>query len=549
MDVVGVLLLMAAGCSKPAPPTAPAFSPDRFKAHVTFLADDLLEGREAGTRGHEIAARYIAAQFALHGVKPGGTEGGFLERVPLVEARWADPAPTMTISVGSDAQTLTHGDKVVFTAPFVDVTDRISAPLAFVGYGARDPQLGVDDYKGVDVRGKIAVALWGSAKGMDSEIAAHLMSRVQQVAAMQGAIGLLAIPTRATERAFTWALLEEAMSGPRMTWANRDHTPFDPSGGLRFGAFVSPAVAGRLFEGSGTTLDAVLDEADNDGRRPTGRTLKAAVDVRLGVLAKRVASSAVIGVIEGADPRLNHEYVVLMAHSDHIGLKTNGDGDRINNGALDNGAGIATLLEVAHAFREAPPPRRSIMFIAHTAEEKGLLGAAYLARNPTVSIDRIIAGVDLDMPLLLYDFSDVVAYGGTHSTIAMAVKEAATTVHLEVSPDPMPEQAIFVRSDHYELVKAGVPAIMLATGMANGGSAAWSRFMSTHYHQPSDDVSLPILWSAGAKFARLNYEVVRRLADGDTTAWYEGDYFGNLYAPRATKAPAPRSAVESAKTH
>jgi len=241
--------------------------------------------------------------------------------------------------------------------------------------------------------------------------------------------------------------------------------------------------------------------------------------------------------------------VILSAHLDHIGISKPRPNDppnkdRINNGALDNAAGIATLLEAARAFTTSGSrPRRSILIVANTAEEKGLLGAEYFAHNPTVPIDRITAAVDLDMPLLMYDFTDVIAFGATHSTLDSAIRKAAGEMNVTLSPDPMPEQAVFVRSDHYAMVKVGVPAVMLATGMANGGAEAWPAFLSRHYHQPSDDVSQPIHWNAGAKFAELNYRIARTLADADARAqWYASDYFGNLFAPKAPKAEksAPR---------
>jgi Zn-dependent M28 family amino/carboxypeptidase len=186
------------------------------------------------------------------------------------------------------------------------------------------------------------------------------------------------------------------------------------------------------------------------------------------------------------------------------------------------------------------PPRRSILIVANTAEEKGLLGADYFAHNPTVPIERITAAIDLDMPLLLYDFTDVIAFGAGHSTLEAAFKKAGAAMGVKLSPDPMPEQAVFVRSDHYAMVRVGVPAVMLATGMANGGEAAWPKFLSTHYHHPSDDMSQPIVWSAGAKFAELNYRVLRTLADDDAPVqWYAKDYFGDLFAPKASKAAKP----------
>ena len=229
---------------------------------------------------------------------------------------------------------------------------------------------------------------------------------------------------------------------------------------------------------------------------------------------RRFSSPEVIGLIEGSDPKLKDEYIALMGHADHIGVKPKGTGDRINNGALDNAAGVATLIEAARAFAtDSQRPRRSILFVANTGEEKGLLGARTLPDYPTVPIERVTAAIDLDMPMLLYDFTDVVAYGAGHSSLESVFQKAGAAMGVKLSPDPMPEQAIFVRSDHYAMVKVGVPAVMLATGMANGGEAAWAKFFANNYHKPSDDISQSILWSAGAKFAELNYRVVRALAD------------------------------------
>jgi Zn-dependent M28 family amino/carboxypeptidase len=232
---------------------------------------------------------------------------------------------------------------------------------------------------------------------------------------------------------------------------------------------------------------------------------------------------------------------VLMGHADHIGVSRTGSGDRINNGALDNAAGIATLPEVARAITTAPDrPRRSIMLVAGTAEEKGLLGAESLAHQPPVPIGRIAAAIDLDMPMLLYDFTDVVAYGATHSTLQTVFERAGAAIGVTLSPDPMPEQAVFTRSDHYAMVKVGVPAVMLATGMASGGKEAWSKYLAGHYHQPSDDVSQPINWNAGARFADFNYRVLREVADAEVPPrWYAGDYFGDRFAPKAPKAARP----------
>ena len=520
----------------------PDFSADRFKAHVAFLADDLLEGREAGTRGHEIAARYIASQFALLGVKPGGDDGTYFKKVEFVEAARTGPLPTLVLTTPKGRQSLAYGKTAMIRGPIAGGAVKVSAPLVFVGYGMKDAVVGYDDYEGLDVRGKIVVVLYGSPKGMDSEIGAHLQSEQRRVAADHGATGMLVVQTRATAAVIPWKVVVSIFEEPATTWATSDGTPFDPSHGLKAGAIIEPATSAALFEGSGRTLKQILDEADKPGGRPKGFALKTHADITAATRVRRFSSPEVIGIIEGSDPGLKSEYVALMGHADHIGIKRGaGTGDRINNGALDNGAGVATLLEVARALSAGSNrPRRSILVVANTGEEKGLLGAEYFAHYPSVPIDRVTAAIDLDMPMLLYDFTDVVAYGAGHSSLEKVFQSAAGAMGVKLSPDPMPEQAVFTRSDHYAMVKVGVPAVMLATGMANGGEAAWGKFLSTTYHQPSDDLSQPIVWTAGAKFAELNYRVVRALADADARPqWYEKDYFGDLFAPKASKMAKP----------
>jgi hypothetical protein len=530
-------ILGAVLCATAASTTAdPDFSAERFRAHVTFLADDLLEGREAGTRGHEIAARYVATQLAALGAKPGGDNGTYFKKVDLLESR-VGATPALVVTTPTGARTFKHGVTTMIRGPLNGGAVHVQAPLVFVGYGLTDKTVGFDDYEGLDVRGKIAVVLLGSPKGMDSEIGAHLMHEQPRFAAEHGAVGLIAVPGPAIAAAFPWEKMVQYLGEPITTWVRTDRTPYDPTYGLKASATIDSRAAAALFDGTRSTLAQILEEAAKPGGRPRGMALKSTADLRVSTRVRRFSSPDVIGVIEGSDPSLKDQYVALMGHVDHIGVNRAGTGDRINNGALDNAAGTATLLEVAHALTTTPRPRRSILIVANTAEEKGLLGAEYFAHYPTVPIERITAAIDLDMPLITYDFTDVVAYGAGHSTLQQAFQQAGVAIGVKLSPDPMPEQAVFVRSDHYAMVKMGVPAVMLATGMENGGQAAWGKFLSQHYHQPSDDVSQPIVWSAGAKFAEVNYRVVRLLADADMPAqWYAGDYFGDLFAPKAGKA-------------
>jgi Zn-dependent M28 family amino/carboxypeptidase len=242
-------------------------------------------------------------------------------------------------------------------------------------------------------------------------------------------------------------------------------------------------------------------------------------------------------LLPGSDPTLAAQHVVLSAHLDHIGVNEPDprapDADRINNGALDNAAGIATMLEVARAAAAAPArPRRSILFLASTGEEAGLLGADYFARHPTVPIGQIVANVDLDMPVLLYPFTDVIAFGANHSGMGPLVARAAGAMGIGLAPDPSPEEGVFTRSDHYMFVKQGVPAVFLATGHANGGEKAWREFLAGPYHHPNDDLKQPIDWQAGARFAEVNYRITREMADADAPPlWNDKDFFGDTFAP------------------
>ena len=224
---------------------------------------------------------------------------------------------------------------------------------------------------------------------------------------------------------------------------------------------------------------------------------------------------------------------MLTAHLDHDGIVKPVNGDSIMNGLMDNAAGVATMLEAARAFQASgKAPRRSILFVALTAEEDGLLGSEYLAHHPTLPGKKVIANVNLDMPILTYDFTDVVAFGAEHSTMGAIVASAVQSIGITSSPDPVPEEGLFTRSDHYSFVKKGIPAVFLKTGFAGEGKAKSEEFRKLHYHKVSDDMKLPVRWDAAAKFARVNYLIARELADGaEAPRWYKGSFFGDKFAP------------------
>lgn len=517
---------------------AQTFSPERIRADVAFLSDDLLEGRATGSRGYDIAARYVSTQFEAIGLKPAGSNGWY-QSIPFVSAA-ADPAKPGALTL--NGVRFVNGDHVVVGPTVVAATIDQSAPVVFVGYGLEDKRYGLDNYRGLDVRGKIVVQLWGTPDGLPSDVAATLGDKKGELAVSKGAAGIITIATPTILGIFPWEKILANSALPRMRWVHPDGHVEDPTAPLKLSAFIDPTAAEKLFEG--TPLAGKLQAVFTDKKaRPKGFALRKPVRVERYSVIERTSSPNVVGVLPGADPALGREFVMLSAHLDHIGIQPGGGADRIANGAMDNAAGIATMLEAARAFREGgKPPKRSIMFVALTGEEKGLYGSEYLAKYP-LPAGKPVANVNLDMPILTYDFTDVVALGAEHSTVGASVARGAAQMGVKLSPDPEPEQNNFVRSDHYSFVKEGVPAISLETGWANGGQAAVKAFLDSHYHDVSDDMSQKIDWNAAAKFAKLNYLIAGDLADGkDEPRWYAGDFFGDKFAAGQARAPKANAA-------
>ncbi|WP_420145401.1 M28 family metallopeptidase [Sphingobium sp.] len=521
----------------------PVFTAAAMRAHVEFLADDLLQGRDTGSEGHEIAARYVASQFDGLGLKPAGDDGGWLQRIAFQQTERATTPGTLTLTGPKGAKNWTHGTDVLIGMNADDPNVDLSAPLVFVGYGIENARMGINDYAGLDVKGKIVVTLRGYPKGLPSEEGAHLSATKAQAAQAHGAVGMLSVGTLQSMKARPWSRMVHFANDPDFGWVGPDGKPFDEAPGIRASASLNEPAVDALFAGAPQSIATIRKLTDKAGGKPKGFALKGTARIQVESVGKRVSSPNVVAILPGSDPVLKNEYVVLSAHLDHIGISEakpgdKPDTDRINNGALDNAAGIATMLEVARAMAQSPEkPRRSIIFLASTGEEKGLLGADYFARHPAVPVKQIVGNVDLDMPLLLYPFTDVIAFGANHSTLGPIVAKAVAPMNIKLSPDPMPQEGIFVRSDHYMFVKQGVPAVFLATGYANGGEKAWGEFLGGAYHHPGDDMSQKIDWDAGARFAEANYRITRVMADGDTAPlWYKGDFFGDTFAADAEKA-------------
>ena len=525
------------GCGRVSQPeAAPSITPEAIEAHMRFLASDLLEGREAGTRGYDVAASYVASQFKQLGLQPAGDGQSYLQQVPLQSHWLVKDGARLVVRAGSRSTSMTLGTQFTVGSSPVHTSSVASAPAVFAGYGIDAPAFKVNDYDGLDVNGKVVVVLTGYPSSLPSEEGAHYGSgrEKQRTAAARGAIALVSVYTERFEKVSPWSRNVENMDAMQMTWAGPGGTPFVAAPQLQAVGLMSPVDGATLFEGAPRSYADVRAESVKGA--PRGFPLAVSIELAQQSRHERRTSANVVGILPGSDEKLRNEHVVVLGHLDHEGIGHEVNGDRLYNGALDNAAGIAGMLEAARALAaSATRPRRSVIFLAVTAEEKGLLGSEYYARNPTRPVDSLVAAVNIDMPVLLYDFTDVIAFGATHSSLEQVVASAAKEAGLAMSPDPMPDEALFTRSDHYRFVQQGVPAIFLSTGWntaagAGEGGKAFTGFLATNYHKPSDDLSQPINYTAGALFARVNYLIARTIANADERPrWNDGDFFGGLY--------------------
>lgn len=544
LGMLGLVACSTAGNDKPSGLTTDQavdgrslFSPERIRADVTFLADDLLRGRDTGSEGYRIAANYVAAEFARLGLLPAGDDGSYFQEVPFQTAQVYEDGGSMSITVAGETRELSMGDDFFMSGSVKNPAGEASADLVFVGYGIHAPEISHDDLVGLNLDGKIAVAISGAPVSFNTEIRAHHGSSTTKRATLgeRGAVGLITFSTRESEKQRPFSRLKRFIGFKSYDWVAADSGAEDASP-LKIGAAVSHDVAATLFKGAEADLETVLEQASAGA--PSGFPLKTKASMkRDSTLSETFESPNVLAVLEGSDPELKDEYVVLTAHLDHIGVSTTAVGDKINNGALDNASGVSILLEVARAYVSANErPRRSILFAIVTAEEKGLLGAEYFVHYPTVNKSELVANVNVDMPILLYDFSDMVAFGAERSTLGPITEQALAKIGVTMSPDPMPEQGIFTRSDHYRFVQQGIPSVFLVTGWGEGvggkdGGAIFRQFLGKIYHSPGDDLSQSIDYAAGAKFAHANWLIASAIANDDARpTWNEGDFFGETFA-------------------
>jgi Zn-dependent M28 family amino/carboxypeptidase len=513
----------------------------RIRKDVEYLADDKLEGREAGTRGYDLAAEYVAKRFAEIGLKPAGENGGFFQTVPLLKAtREAEGASLIVKRNGREIE-LRVRDQFLPVLNFNAAEHALEAPAVFVGQGVYAPELGHDDFAGLDLKGKIAVVFPGAPARFDHDRRAFYSSFREKSSALvqRGAVGVINVVTPEDEAQSPWARTAANWQKAGMRLRGEDGKGIATFPELRAVASVSVTAADLIFA-DGPHTAAELFAAARDGKLkgfPLPGTIALAGRTRI----EAVQSRNVVAILPGSDAALAAEHLVYSAHLDHVGIGApvvdeQGRSDTIYNGALDNALGVAIMLEAATQLsKQTPRPKRSSLFVAVTAEEKGLLGAEWFATHPTVPAASLIANINMDMPVLLAPSKDVVPVGVEHSTLKTVLDSAAQEIGLGLSPDPFPEDVIFVRSDQYAFIRAGIPAVYLTGGMVSADGQrdpkmALRKFLRDHYHQPSDEASLPIAYGDASRMARLNARIGRIVGDAaQRPAWNKGDFFGERF--------------------
>ncbi len=513
--------------------------PQAIQAHMRFLADDLLEGRGTGSRGYDLAAKYVASRFEALGLEPVGEDGGYFQTVPLRRTETVESECSLALIRDGKRTELRYGEDYLFEAhTLAEAEASVTAPLVFAGFGVTAPELGYDDYAGLDVRGKIVVRLSGAPRSFPNDQRAYHsdMFVKRETEAAQGALAVLVILSPDDERQISWDDLARYTGSPSFQWVDATGKAARVQAAVRGAGLLSRKAAEILFAGTPHSLAEILAAAESG--RPPSFPLPGAASLRTVSRHGRAASSNVAAVLRGSDPRLRDEYLVVSAHLDHLGVDEPIAGDAIYNGAYDNASGVAALLATASAFAGlSTPPRRSVLFLAVAAEEQWLQGSDYFAHHPTVPVEKIVANLNIDMVLTLYPLQDVIAYGAEHSSLGQSVREAAHRLGLEVSPDPFPEAVMFIRSDQFSFVLQGIPSLALTSGFKSDdparAGALVEEWMRTRYHKPGDDMDQTFDFDSGARFARLNFLLAYLVAqDGPAPRWNPGDFFGETFGRR-----------------
>jgi len=510
-------------------PTANHFDGKTWWSHVKILADDKMEGRETGSEGLRKAEQYIVQQLTEAGLEPAGTNG-YYQPVKFISRQIIEKESTAALVRNGAEEPLSLSEDAYFSTRVDLSPDEVKAPLVFVGYGLKIPEKNYDDFAGLDLKGKIAVLLSGSGSDIPAALASHYQSAGERWKALRqaGAIGVISIPNPASMD-IPWSRIALNRAHPQM---ELEGSEFHETAGEKIALIFNPAKAEKLFAGSGHSFQEIA--ALGKDRKPLPHfPLAVSLKARARVQTTKIDSSNLVAKMPGSDPKLNNEYVVLSAHVDHIGIGEPINGDRIYNGAMDDGSGSALLLDMAESFKNHPEKiRRSILFVFVTAEEKGLLGSKYFAAHPTVDAKSIIADINVDMFLPIVPLKVLRVQGLTDSDLGDQARQVAQARGVRVQPDPEPLRNLFIRSDQYSFIRHGIPALIMDVGFDPGSpeQKTFKDWLTNRYHAPSDDVDQPVDLQAAALYEEIVRELLISVANADGRPQWKPDSFFRRYA-------------------
>jgi Zn-dependent M28 family amino/carboxypeptidase len=506
----------------------------RWWTHIEFLADDSLQGRNVGTPGFEKAAGYVEQQFKEIGLKPGGTSG-YRQAVKLESRVLVPEESTVALVRDGQSEPLEPREAATLRARG-ELNGSIDAPMVFVGYGLSVPEARWDDLAGLDLHGKIAVYVTAPVPAeMPDNVRSHVSSTGERWAVLRkaGAIGIATLPNGAVQPSGRGGAQPSAAPRPAappspqptIVLADRE---LEEQAGQQVSLSVTRRGADKLLAGSGHSFDEIA--ALIREKKPLPHfALTGTLRVHATLKREPLDSENVIGIYEGSDPKLKSEYVVMSAHLDHVGVGRPQNGDAIYNGAMDDASGVASVIEIArHVKASGAAPRRSIVFMTVTAEEKGELGSKYFAAHPTVPAGKIVADITLDMFLPLYPLNVIEVQGLTESSLGDAVRAAAKEQGVDVQTDREPEQNRFIRSDQYSFIRAGIPSLAFKFGYEFGSPEEKIRrdWVRDVYHKPNDDLNQKVDVDAAATFDRVIGGLLRRVADDPARpTWNDTSFF------------------------
>ncbi len=495
----------------------------RWWTHVQVLADDKMEGRETGTRGFEKAADYVIEQFRAVGLQPAGVVG-YRQPIDFRVTQIDQAHSTVDLIRAGQVQPTELGDQtaIIVTSQTVE---KLEAEAVFVGYGLTVPELGYDDLAAHDLTGRIAVFVRGGPADMDGPIKAHYQSPDERARALRraGAIGAMAIPNP-TVPELPWSRIVIGLRMPRMELSEPGDEVARP---LPISLLFNPDRAELLFAGSGHSFKEITAKLGSAGPLPTF-PLRLSIRARVALTRRDARCQNVAGILSGSDPDLRNEYVVVTAHLDHLGIGEPVKGDPIYSGALDNASGVATMLEVARSIRDSgAKPKRSILFVAVTGEEKGLLGSQFFANHPTVT-GPMVANINIDGCLPIFPLKRLEIMGLDESTLGDDIRAVGPQYGVEIDAEYKPDRVLFIRSDQYSFIKVGVPGLFPCVGGVPGSpeDGLLQAWLSERYHGPADDLDQPIDLAAAGKFDKVFEQLVVRVANAERRpSWKPNSFF------------------------